>query len=310
MHSSDRLPPRVTPRRRSGRHRDPLSFDKWVGTPPLVLVAFGSSRGETDGADFATEMVDLVRPYRPETSLHLAYTQGEADHVSEVLGDLVAQRDGEQKAGADPCDAVIVPLVAGPHQPTLAAIDEAVRATGVHARVTDPLGPHPMLAEALHLRLAEASYVRADRMRLISVVAPSDTMADGVLVGSVGGPDALNAAGITAVLLAARLGVTVLPASLDDPAQLEQAFAQLAAAGCRRPVIAPSIVGQEFSAAEITALASKHGARASAPLGANTITAKIVALRYAEMLNTLGVEQQPTLEDLPAPVGSRHRKDS
>lgn len=308
MHNSDRLPPRITSRRRrSGRHRDPLSFDKWVGTPPLVLVAFGTPEGDRSG--FATEMVDFVRPYRPEPTLHFAYTQGEADRIVALLKDIAVQRDEEQR-DSDPCDAVIVPLVAGPHQPTLNAITQAIQATGLQVRVTDPLGPHPMLAEALHLRLAEASYVRADRMRLISVVAPSDTMADGVLVGSVGGPDALNAAGITAVLLAARLGVTVLPASLDDPAQLEQAFAQLAAAGCRRPVIAPSIVGQEFSAAEITALASKHGARASAPLGANTITAKIVALRYAEMLNTLGVEQQPTLEDLPAPVGSRHRKDS
>ncbi|KUP96904.1 sirohydrochlorin chelatase [Thermobifida cellulosilytica] len=307
MHNSDRLPPRVTPRRRSGRHRDPLSFDKWVGTPPLVLVAYGPAGDEADGTDFATEMVDLVRPYRPETSLHLARTHGEADRLAGVLAE-VARREGEQRN--NPCDAVIVPLVAGPHQPTLAAIDEAVRVTGVNVRVTDPLGPHPMLAEALHLRLAEASYVRADRMRLISVVAPSDTMADGVLVGSAGGPDAFNAAGITAVLLAARLGVTVLPAALDDPAQVEQAFAQLAAAGCRRPVIAPSIVGQEFPAAEIAALAGKHGARASAPLGANTITAKIVALRYAEMLNSLGVEQQAALEDLPAPAGARHRREN
>ncbi|MEY9210985.1 cobalamin biosynthesis protein CbiX [Thermobifida halotolerans] len=309
MHNSDRLPPRVTPRRRSGRHRDPLSFDKWVGTPPLVLVAFGTAEGAADGADFATEMVDLVRPYRPETSLHLAYTHGETHSVSEVLAELAARRDDEQQTVADPCDAVIVPMVAGPHQPTLTAIDEAVRTTGVRARVTDALGPHPMLAEALHLRLAEAGCVRADRMRLISVVAPSDTMADGVLVGSVGGPDALNAAGVTAVLLAARLGVTVLPAPLDDPGQMEQAFAQLAAAGCRRPAIAPSVVGQEFPAVETSALASKHGARSGGPLGANTITAKIVALRYAEMLNALGVERQPTLEDLPRPVGSRHRQE-
>ena len=151
-------------------------------------------------------------------------------HCRAPQGHRGAARRGQRDS--DPCDAVIVPLVAGPHQPTLNAITQAIQATGLQVRVTDPLGPHPMLAEALHLRLAEASYVRADRMRLISVMAPSDTMADGVLVGSVGGPDALNAAGVTAVLLAARLGITVLPAALDDPANLEQAL-QLAA-GCRR----------------------------------------------------------------------------
>lgn len=75
-------------------------------------------------------------------------------------------------------------------------------------------------------------------------------------------------------------------------------------------MIAPSIVGQEISPVEIAALANKHGARVSPPLGANTITAKIVALRYAELLNTLGVEKQPTLEDLPTPAGARHRKEN
>lgn len=235
-----------------------------VGTPPLVLVAFGTPEGDRSG--FATEMVDFVRPYRPEPTLHFAYTQGEADRIVALLKDIAVQRDEEQR-DSDPCDAVIVPLVAGPHQPTLNAITQAIQATGLQVRVTDPLGPHPMLAEALHLRLAEASYVRADRMRLISVMAPSDTMADGVLVGSVGGPDALNAAGVTAVLLAARLGITVLPAALDDPANLEQAFAQLAAAGCRRPVIAPSIMGQEISLPRSTLWRPSTGPASALPWG-------------------------------------------
>ena len=143
MHNSDRLPPRVTPRRRSGRHRDPLSFDKWVGTPPLVLVAYGPAGDEADGTDFATEMVDLVRPYRPETSLHLARTHGEADRLAGVLAE-VARREGEQRN--NPCDAVIVPLVAGPHQPTLAAIDEASAAG--RDGVEEDLRFHRAIAEA------------------------------------------------------------------------------------------------------------------------------------------------------------------
>lgn len=254
-------------------------------------------------------MADLVRAYRPEVPIHFAYTHGEEHALTGVLAELLAEpEDGQRNPG--PCDAVIVPLVTDPHQPTMAAIDGAVQGSGAQARVTDVLGPHPMLAEALHLRLAEAGCARADRMRLISVIAPGDTMADGVIVGAVGGADALSTAGVTAVLLAARLGVTVLPALLNDAEQLAQTFAQLAAGGCRRPAIAPSVVGQEFPATEIAALAEKHGARTSAPLGASSIMAKIVALRYAEVLNALGVDQQPTLEELPAPVGSRHRPES
>ncbi|TDQ45417.1 sirohydrochlorin chelatase [Actinorugispora endophytica] len=309
MHNSDRLPPRALPRRRSGRHRDPLSFDSWVGTPPLVLVVPGSAADEAAETALGASMADLVRGYRPEVPIRFAYTHGEERALPDVLAELATGGEGGQRA-AGPCDAVIVPLVTDPHRPTMAAIDDALRAVDVRARVTDALGPHPMLAEALHLRLAEAGCVRADRMRLISVVAPGDTMADGVVVGSVGGPDALSSAGVTAVLLAARLGVTVLPAPLDDPEQLEQAFAQLFAGGCRRPVIAPSVVGREFPAAETAALAGRHGARASAPLGASSTMARIVALRYAEVLNALGIDQQPTLEDLPAPVGSRHRPES
>jgi hypothetical protein len=59
-----------------------------------------------------------------------------------------------------------------------------------------------------------------------------------------------------------------------------------------------------------SALAERFGARAGASLGADSLLGKIAALRYAEVLNSLGVEQPPTAEELPAPVGSRHRPES
>ncbi len=258
---------------------------------------------DSDAEQIGMEMVNLVRSYRPEVTIRFGCTEGEEHRLGDALADL-APEEGR------PLTGVVIPLVTAPHPPTGRAISAAVDETGADVRVTDGLGPHPMLAEVLHLRLAEAGYVRADRMRLISVVAPSTSMTDGVIVGAAGGEEAVNVAGVTAVLLAARLGITVLPADLEDEASLEGALAQLKEGGGVRPVIAPSALGPEFPAERVTALAEKYGARASAPLGAGSVLAKIVALRYAEVLNSLGIEEPPTVEDLPAPTGSRHRRES
>ncbi|MFC3999697.1 sirohydrochlorin chelatase [Nocardiopsis sediminis] len=306
MQNPDRLPPRDLPRRRSGRHRNPLSFDSYVGTPALVLAVPGAYEDASAGAGegIGRQMADLVRSYRPEVTIRFGYTEGDRHPLAEALTDL-RPLDGH------PLRGVVVPLITAPHAATGAAIRAAIEATGADVRITEALGPHPMLAEVLHLRLAEAGFVRADRMRLISVVAPSTSMTDGVIVGAVGGPDAVSAAGVTAVLLAARLGITVLPADLDDDASVAEIAGQLRDAGCVRPVIAPSVVGPEFTPDRLAELAQRHGARPSGALGAGSTLAKITALRYAEILNTLGVETPPpTADELPAPVGSRHRPGS
>ncbi|WP_017540401.1 sirohydrochlorin chelatase [Nocardiopsis halophila] len=299
MQNPDRLPPRDLPRRRSGRHRDPLSFDSWVGTPRLVLAVPG---GTDEAAEIGAQIADLLRSYRPEVEIRFGCADG-GPSLHEAMEGLTPREE-------TPLAGIVVPLVTGPHEPTARAVAEAARDTGADVRVTEALGPHPMLAEVLHLRLAEAGFVRADRMRLISVVAPSTSMTDGVVVGSTGGAEAAGAAGVTAVLLAARLGITVLPADMDDDAAIADAFGQLADAGCARPVLAPGVIGPELPEGRVAELAERNGARSSAPLGAGSTLAKIAALRYAEVLNSVGVQTPPSVDDLPAPVGSRHRPES
>jgi hypothetical protein len=246
-------------------------------------------------------MAGLTGAYRPEVGIRVG-AAAPGGGLNGVLADT---------SGADaPLDAVVVPLTAGPHPPTLSAIERAVGESGVRARVTEGLGPHPMLVEVLHLRLAEGGFVRADRMRLISVVEAGADMADGVIVGSVGGSEAVESAGVTAVLLAARLGITVLPAPLDDTGQLAAAFARLRDSGSRRPVLAPCLVGGELDEQAVNDLAASNSARACASLGAHSTLAKIIALRYAEVLNSLEADGPKSVEDLPAPTGSRHRPES
>lgn len=305
MRNSDRLPPRQLPKRRSGRHRNPLSFDSWFGTPALIMAVPGTAEEarDPDGESIGAQMADLVRAYRPEVNIRFGHTEGDEQPLSEALTDLSEDEDR-------PLDGVVVPLVTAPHMRVSAAVEKAISDTEANVRVAEGLGPHPMLAEVLHLRLAEAGSVRADRMRLISVVARNTTMADGVLVGAVGGENAVGAAGVTAVLLAARLGLTVLPADLENEDAIEQAVAQLREGGCQRPVIAPSALGPEVPLEWLSALAERLDVRLGTSLGADSLLGKITALRYAEILNSLGVEQPPTAEELPAPVGSRHRPDS
>ncbi|SIO86235.1 sirohydrochlorin chelatase [Nocardiopsis sp. JB363] len=305
MRNSDRLPPRELPKRRSGRHRNPLSFDNWFGTPALIMAVPGTAEQAlgADGESIGARMADLVRAYRPEVTIRYGHIEGDRQTLTEALTDL---RDGDDR----PLAGVVVPLVTAPHLATSNAIETAVSETDANVRVTEGLGPHPMLAEVLHLRLAEAGYVRADRMRLISVTARNTTMADGVVVGAVGGEGAVGAAGVTAVLLAARLGLTVLPADLENEASMEQVMGQLHQGGSRRPVIAPSALGPEFPAERLADLAERFGARPGTSMGSDSLLGKIAALRYAEVLNSLGVEQPPTAEELPAPVGSRHRPEA
>ena len=106
----------------------------------------------------------------------------------------------------------MVPLLAGPDSALMRRIRQAVMDSRAAAELTDVLGPHPLLAEALHVRLSEAGLARADRARLFTVA----TAADGIILATVGGEEAVQAAGITGMLLAARLAVPVMAAALDE----------------------------------------------------------------------------------------------
>jgi len=70
--------------------------------------------------------------------------------------------------------------------------------------------------------VAELGYYRKDR-QWISIT----TSADGLILVTVGGEEAVGTAGITAVLLSARLALPVLAASLDAKPSVEEAAARL-----------------------------------------------------------------------------------
>ena len=110
-----------------------------------------------------------------------------------------------------------------PASGTVRALREAIAASGANAWVGEVFNTNALLAEALHHRLADAGLARADRVRMFSIT----TSADGIILATVGGEEAVGAASVTAVLLAARLALPVLAASLDARPTVEEAAARL-----------------------------------------------------------------------------------
>ncbi len=180
---------------------------------------------------------------------------------------------------------VLVPLLFGPH-PYLPQLQQLAADTG--ALLTDVLGPHPLLAEAVHVRLSEAGLARADRARLFAIA----TSADGVVLTTVGGEEAAAAAGITGVLLAARLAVPVVAAALDVPGSVAGAVEHLRATGSQRPALAPLVIGPEAAGDLLLGASEQTGCPSAAPLGAYPTVGQLVASAYLAALPA-PVEEDP-----------------
>ena len=177
---------------------------------------------------------------------------------------MLAQAAAEHKARAgadgqprpDGPAAVVVPLLAGPDSALLRRIRQAVMNSGSGAELTDVLGPHPLLAEALHVRLSEAGLARADRARLFTVA----TAADGIILATVGGEEAVQAAGITGMLLAARLAVPVHGRRPGRGGRRSRRTAeQLRGSGSQQLALAPYLIGPEITDGLLEAAAEEAG---------------------------------------------------
>ncbi len=224
----------------------------------LVLAAPGSVEG------VAAEIAAVVRVDNPQIEVRLS-------SLAELAGTLPAGRD-----------AVVVPLVTWADPMVMAEIGKAVAASGSGAVVTEPLGPHPLLAEALHIRLAERGLARADRVRLLNVSSPVDA----VILGTAGGEQAVGAVQPTAVLLASRLTLPVVAASLDSEPGVAVAAQRLRAAGAQRLAIAPCLIGHEAPEGIVAEAAASIDAGHAEPLGAHGAIAELVARAYGSQLAT------------------------
>ncbi|MFJ8672331.1 sirohydrochlorin chelatase [Streptomyces sp. NPDC093589] len=291
------LPVRMPRARQSGRHRKPEPLAAPEGAPALVLAVPGTPTPAS--RSLAEEVSSIARSELPGLDARIGYVDG-GDNEFPSLEAVLAQAGAEQKArvgndaAGDPSGppAVVVPLLAGPDSALLRRIRQAMMNSGSGAELTDVLGPHPLLAEALHVRLSEAGLARADRARLFSVGAP----ADGIILATVGGEEAVQAAGITGMLLSARLAVPVLAAGLDEEGAISRTAEQLRGSGSQQLALAPYLIGPEIADGLLGAAAAEAGCASAEALGAYSTVGRLVLSNYAA---AMGINLQPLGQGAP-----------
>lgn len=264
-----RRPPHVKP---VGRHRSPHRLTLPPDAPPLVLAVGGFACQASD--DITAEIVSAVEASCPNATIRVGYLDGSVRTLTEML--TAPGQDGTRPT----LPSIVVPLLAGPHPRFDAALASAVAAATVPVIVTAPLGPHPLIAEALHTRLADAGLARAARVRGLSIA----NAANGVIVLADRGREAAQAAGVIAVLLASRLAIPAAPASLGDQASIDAAIASLHAAGASRLAIGPCVIGPENDPDELAAVCAATGAQRAQALSAHPAISQLVAMRYGAAL--------------------------
>jgi hypothetical protein len=266
-----------------GRHRRPVPASLPEGAPALVLAVPSVGPEGLSGA--TADIAAVLRVDNPALDVRTARIdhggRGDPAGIRAVLADAAARRP----AGAP--SAVVVPQLVTPHPATFRELREAIAASGANASIAEVFNTNALLAEALHHRLADAGLARADRVRMFSIT----TSADGIILVTVGGEEAVGTASVTAVLLAARLALPVLAASLDAAPTVEEAASRLHGMGVSRIALAPCVIGPEADPAAIEAAAAMVGAKCAAPLGAHGNVIKLISLAYGQVIS-----QMETLE--------------
>ncbi|MFE3325009.1 sirohydrochlorin chelatase [Streptomyces sp. NPDC059176] len=233
-----------------------------VRAPALVAVAHGSR--DPRALHTVSRLLDRVRELRPRLDVRLGHIELNEPLLPATL------------AGLGDRDAVLVPLLLGRgHHVKHDVPAAAAGAPLLRARFAPPLGPHPLLVEALSARLHEAGWRTGD--------GTSPTTA--VVLAAAGSRDPESAADTrrTAELLSERLGgVPVVPAyaSALSPT-VPDAVRALAARGRHRIAVASYFTAPGRFAAAGAAAAPWI---AAAPLGAHPALGRLVLQRYDEAL--------------------------
>ncbi|MEV5934968.1 hypothetical protein AB0L56_20080 [Streptomyces sp. NPDC052079] len=293
------LPVRMPRPRQPGRHRRPEPLVAPEDAPALVLAVPGTPSSAT--RSLADEVISIARSELPGLDARIGYLDGDDEFPSltSVLAHAAEERTARfeqaRAAGMDIKEsdgpvAVVVPLLAGPDSSLLRQVRQAVMDSRVAAELTDVLGPHPLLAEGLHVRLSEAGLARADRARLFTVA----TAADGIILASVGGDEAVQAAGITGMLLAARLAVPVMAAALDQEGSIASVAEQLRGSGSQQLALAPYLIGPEIDASLIEEAAKEAGCSAAEALGPYPAIGKLALAKYTTALGIAPQQAQST----------------
>ncbi|MFE7900049.1 sirohydrochlorin chelatase [Streptomyces sp. NPDC057424] len=234
--------------------------------PALVVVAHGSR--DPHALSTVNALLDRVRALRPDVPVHLGHIELNAPLLPDTL------------AALGDTEAVLVPLLLSRGYHVKQDIPELAAACGAHTHLAAPLGPHPLLVDALQARLLEAGWGATPRRTSAVVLAAAGSR----------DPDAKTDTARTAHLLAARLGVPVIPAyaSAATPT-VQTAVRTLLARGRRHIALASYFTAPGRFATECAQAAPWV---AAAPLGTHPSMAQLVLHRYEEALATSTAARQ------------------
>lgn len=225
-----------------------------AGRPGAALLAVAHGTRDQAGADTMRELVARIRAARPGARVAMCWLGLRRPSVTDALA-------GRERG------TVVVPLLLG---------------TGYHLRADLPallsdaddvllaraLGPDPLLARALAVRLAQAGRPPGPTPVVLAAAGSSEVRAIA---------DTQEAAG----LLAHRLGAPVVPAYLSGArTRPAEAVAALRAAGHRDVAVASYLLAPGFFADRLSAAGARWTAR---PLGALDMVAHLVWERFDEV---------------------------
>ncbi|MFD5317780.1 sirohydrochlorin chelatase [Streptomyces sp. NPDC127098] len=219
--------------------------------PTLVAVAHGSPDPRAEQAVRA--LVRRVRALRAGLRVELGHLENDEPLLTDTLAALRGR-------------AVLVPLLFSRGYHVKHDLPSVLAgAPHLRTRTAATIGPHPLLAEALHSRLVEAGYRRGTP----------------VVLAAAGSNDPESSAGTeyTAQMLATRLGgVPVLPgyASAARPT-VPEAVERLREAGHREIAVASCFVAPGLFA---TRCAEAAPGVVAAPLGNHPALARLLLHRY------------------------------
>lgn len=246
--------------------------------PTLVAVAHGSR--DPRALRTVTALLDRVRELRPGLDVRL----GHIELNEPLLPDTLAGLEGAGRS-------VLVPLMLSrgyhvKHDLPQAAAAALAAAPGADIRLAAPLGPHPLLVEALCSRLTEAGWRPED----------GTSRSAGVVLAAAGSRDPDSASDVrrTAELLSERLGgVPVVPAYASAAAPtVPAAVGALAARGRHRIAVASYFASPGLFA---TRSAAASPWIAAAPIGAHPALARLLLQRYDSALTTSYATQRREL---------------
>ncbi|MET8724566.1 sirohydrochlorin chelatase [Streptomyces misionensis] len=236
-----------------------------LGERPVLVAVGHGSRGPQHEQTIG-RLVDAVRRARPG----LRVETGWLDLVRPPLAQVLAGLDAP---------AVLVPLLLGGGYHVRVDIPAVLAAApGVRAWVARALGPHPLLAEALGDRLAEAGWTPGGAV-VLAAAGSTD-------------PGANADTARMARLLARRLGSPVVPSYLCAGAPTPaEAVAELRRRGHDRVAVARYLMAPGFFGGRA---AAAGGCVTSPPLGAHESVARLVLRRYDDAVRTTVAPAPPT----------------